>query len=94
MFGGTRNSKPDDLIAFDSGGLVDRVRVKSSELQVGLGPDDEECSNHVESKESIESYVASIHDVEASGLRNQFVEDIDVVQQTVADAYKGGNIAP
>jgi hypothetical protein len=47
----------------------------------------------VQAIQSREVDVAAIHDVEGTGLRNQPVEDIDVVQLAVADVDKRRDIA-
>ena len=44
--------------------------------------------------ESFEIEIAPIHDVKRPRLRNQFVEDVDIVQFSVADIDERGDVAP
>ncbi len=44
-------------------------------------------------KEPFEIHVATIHDVEGTRLRQQDIEDIDVVQLAVGNMDKGRNVA-
>ena len=82
------------LIAVDTPRFVDRVRIAAFVLSVGLGANHEECPCQVEREKPFEIDIAAIHDTEGSGLWQQEVEDVDVVQLAVGDMDKSRDIAP
>jgi len=73
------------LIAVDTPRFVDRVRIAAFVLSVGLGANHEECPCQVEREKPFEIDIATIHDIEGSGLWQQEVEDVDIVQLAVGD---------
>lgn len=84
----------DGLFADEAGASVDHMRVPALGLEVGLGADDGEAAGLVKAAEPIEVDVSAIHDVDGTGLGQQLIEDIDVVQLAVADEDEGRDIAP
>jgi hypothetical protein len=65
-------------------------------LGIGLGANDKKTPKtpgHVQSEKALEVHIPAIHDVEGAGLRQQDVEDIDVVQFAVGDVDKCRDIA-
>ena len=71
------------MIGAHAGGLVHRMRVAALEQNVGLGADDEEGRAEREDVEALEIHVAAVHDVERAGLRQNLVEDVDIVHFAV-----------
>ena len=62
-------------------------------FEVGLGTGHKEAFRLVQLIKPIEVDVASVHDVESTGLGQQQVQDVDVVQFAVADVEKRRDIA-
>ena len=84
----------DRLIAAQPERLVDRVRLAPSVVEVALGPSDEERRLLMESVQASEVGVGLVHDVESARLDRQFVQDIHIVQFSVRNPDKTGDIAP
>ena len=84
----------DDLIRQHSGGLVDGPRGKTLELEVALGPRDQEGRALINSVQAGEVQIAAIEDVESARLEDQLVEEIDVVNLARGDDDPTGNRAP
>ena len=82
----------DGLIAFQTGGLLHRMRVDSSEFQVFFGPCDEEREEFRKQVKSFEIQVSSIHDVEGTRFGNQNVKDIDVMELSMGDFDERGDV--
>jgi len=55
------------------------MRVATPVFSIGLSADDEEMSYSVQREQVLEVHMATIHDVEGAGLRDQQIKDIDVV---------------
>jgi len=55
------------------------MRVATPVFGIGLGSDDEETPCSVQREQALEVHMATIHDVEGAGLRDQQNKDIDVV---------------
>ena len=72
-------SQLSNLIALDSCGVVYGQRVVSGKACVVLGSCNEERSGSGDLAQSGEIDVASIHDVEGSGLEGEIVEPVDIV---------------
>ncbi len=83
----------DGLVADEASASVDRMRVPALGLEVGLGADDKEAAGGVKAAEPIEVDVSAIHDVDGTGLGQQLIENIDVMQLAVADEDEGRDIA-
>ncbi len=81
------------LVADDAGRAVCRQRVSSSEAQIRLGSCHKKTAGLVQAMQSGEVEVAAIHDVERPGLGNDLVENVHVVQLSVADVDEAGNVA-
>ena len=86
-------SEHDGLIADQSGGAIDRMRITTLGLEIGLGAGDEEAFRLVQLMKPLEVDVAAIHDVESTGLGQQQVQNVDVVQFAVADVDERRDIA-
>jgi hypothetical protein len=92
-FGGVDGGQDDSVIGSNSGALVYRMRVATLEQDVGFGAHDEEGRAEREDVQALEIHVAAIHDVERPGLRQNLVEDINVVHFAAGNADKRGDIA-
>src|ERR1700674_1475778 len=92
-FGGVDGGQDDSVIGSDSGGLVYWMRVATLEQDVGFGAYDEEGRAEREDIQALEIHVAAIHDVECPGLRQNLVEDIDVVHFAAGNADERGDVA-
>jgi hypothetical protein len=79
----------DDLIADQAGAAIDRLRENAPALEVRLGTGDEEAAGLMQGMQALEVEIATVHDVERTGLRNQQIEHIDVVQLAIADVDEG-----
>ena len=62
-------------------------------VHVLLRARDEEATGLVQPIQPCKIDVAAIHDVERPGLRNQLIEDVDVVELAVADVNEGGDVS-
>ena len=82
------------LIADQSARPVHRMRVTSLDLQIRLGAYDKETSRRMKPVQSLEIEKPSVHHIECAGLRQQLVEDIDLVHLAIADVNKTRDIAP
>jgi len=92
-FGGVERGENDRVIGSDSHALVHRMRVSALEQEVRFRADDEERRAHGESVQPLEIDVAAIHEVDGPGLRQNLVEDVDVVHFSIGNADKGGDVA-
>ena len=81
------------LIADEPGTAIDAVRISALRLGVGLGARDEEAAGLVKAVQASEIEEAAIHDVEGTWLRNQVIEDVDLVQFAATDVNEGGDVA-
>ena len=83
IFLGIETSQDHGLVAFQSGGFVYRMGVKTPETKFAFGACNEEGAGLMESIKPCVIHIATIHDVKGSRLWNQDVEDIDVVKFAV-----------
>src|SRR5208283_1451133 len=60
--------QPDDVIATQASGSIHGPRLQAIELDAGLGARDKERRSEREAVEPLEIDVATIHDIEGSGL--------------------------
>ena len=84
----------DGLIAEHTGIALGRRRVEPSGIEIRLCPDDEEGSRLVQGIEALEVGVPPVHHIEGSGLGDQKVEHIDLVQFAVRNVDNARNTAP
>lgn len=83
----------DGLIAAKPSGLVDRSGEAASRREIALGAHHEECAALSDRIQASEVEVAAIHDVEGPWLREQQVEDGDIVRGAVGQVNERGNVA-
>ena len=88
---GVETAEGNDLVASDSGGLVDRQRYEAMKMKVVLCPDYKECLGLMYAKEALEVRVTTIHDIDGARLDEQLVENVDIVHLAVGDDYHGRN---
>ena len=69
------------------------VRVAALKQNVGLGAYDEERCAEREDKKAPEIHVAAVHDVERPSLRQNLVEDVDIMHFSIGNADKRGDVA-
>jgi hypothetical protein len=69
------------------------MRVAALQQDVGFRAYDEEGRAERETVEALEIEVSAIHDAESPRLRQELVEDVDVVHFAVGDADKRGDVA-
>ena len=77
------------LIADQTTGTIDLIGIHPSESSVALCPGDEESLRAVDVVEPCVIEITSVHDIEGSGLRNEVVEDIDIVDFTIGNESPG-----
>lgn len=82
------------LIADQSRRSVDGMGIATLKLQIRFGSDYKETADGMKMMQPFEIEKPSIHDVKRAGLRQQVVEDIDLVHFAVADMNKRRDIAP
>jgi len=68
---GLNSAQRNGPIASNTTGFVPGMRVATSVFGIGLGVDDEETLCSVQREQALEVHVATIHDVEGAGLRDQ-----------------------
>src|SRR6266481_9459718 len=86
-------SKDDTLVTDQTSRAIDGMRVATLHLEVQLSTGHEEAASLVEAIEALEIEKATIHDVESARLRQQLVKDIDLVNRTLTDVNKRGDVA-
>jgi len=91
---GVKACQYDGLIANQAGASIDGMGIATLGFEVGFGAGDKETFRFVQLKKSIEVDVASVHDVESTGLGQQQIENVDVVQFAIADVKKRRDVAP
>src|ERR1019366_1832381 len=73
--------------------FVHWTRIAALEQDILFGAHDEKRGAEREDEETFEVDVAAIHDVKRTRLRQNFVEDVDVVHFAFGNADKRGDIA-
>lgn len=91
--GSAGSGEDDGGIAAQSGGVIDGSIVTAEEVEVGFGPCDEEGFGRLETEESLEIDVSSIHDIVGAGFEGKLIEDGHVVRFALRNVYKTGDIA-
>ena len=67
--------------------------MQTVENEIPFGARDEECGSETDVVKPSEIQVAAIHDVEGSGLEDQLIQEMDVVNSPVCDDDNRRNIA-
>ena len=93
VLAGVEAGQDDRLVADEPGTPIHGTRIATLSFQVQLPADDEEAAGAMKPKNPLEIQVSPIHDVEGTGLRQQLIEDVDVMHLAVADVDKCRDIA-
>jgi len=83
----------DDLIALQTRLLVDGLGIHSPAVEAFFRPRHKERSRLMHAVESFEIEIASVHQVNRSGLPDQLIEDVDLVDLPTGDDHHCGNAA-
>jgi len=83
----------DGLVAPQAGRFIDRPRFEDIETCVALGADHEIRTGRLDSEQSGEIEIATIKNVDASGLVIDLIHEVDVVDRTVGDPHEYGDWA-
>ena len=89
-----RSRPGDGLVANDAGRAIRRRRIDAMSIDVRLGTRDEEGPGLVQHIKAGKVDVATIHDVDGSGFRQEHIEGMNVVQLAIRDVDKLRNVAP
>ena len=84
----------DGLVANDAGRAIRRRRIDAMSIDVRLGTRDEEGPGLVQHIKAGKVDVATIHDVDGFGFRQEHIEGMNVVQLAIRDVDKTRNVAP
>lgn len=84
-------SQSSNLVGTHTGDFVDWAGLVTNENQVVFGPDHEEGHGLVDSIEPCKIQVSAIHDIEGSGLDDQLVENVHVVEFSLGNGNETGN---
>ena len=84
----------DGLVANDAGRAIRRRRIDAMSIDVRLGTRDEEGPGLVQHIKAGKVDVATIHDVDGSGFRQEHIEGMNVVQLAIRGVDKTRNVAP
>lgn len=85
--------KENCLIALKSGRFVYRLQIQTPRLHVAFGTKDKEGRGLMECVKTLKVEVASIHNIEGSGICSQNVEDIDIVDFAICNFDESGDRA-
>ena len=90
---GNRIVEHHDLIALQPGFFVDGLRIQTSTVESFFRPSHKERSRLMHAVESAKIQIAAVHQINRSGLPDQLIEDIDLVDLSTSDDHHGGNTA-
>lgn len=93
-FGRIESREPDDLIREESSGSVDRLQIKSLELEIAFGANDKEGQSLMKEIETLEIEITPIQDIKGTGLGYELVQDIDIVDFSFCNLDKRRDRAP
>jgi len=79
------------VIGSQSSGLVDSPRITPSQQNTSFGAGYKERTATMEAVEALEVQIAPIHHVERAGFRQQFVQNIHVMQFSVGNLNESRN---
>jgi hypothetical protein len=88
---GKRSVEGDGLVADDACRPVAGSRVDAPGIGVRLRPGDKKRTRLIECEQPLEIEIRPIHHVESTGLGDQQIEHVDIVQFAVGDVDEGGN---
>jgi len=73
------------LIASQPCGLIDRMRIKPAKLKVGFSPNDKEGIKQIQEIKAIKIKITTIQDIEKHRFRNEFIQDINIMDLPISD---------
>lgn len=82
---GIESFQDNDLVGLDPGGFVHGPRVEAFEPEVAFGSDDVEGHGLMNAIKAIEVQIPTVDDIEGSGLEDQLIEDMDIVNLPMRD---------
>src|SRR5699024_1239909 len=85
--------KANTLTAAQPGCLVHNHAAFASKLHIALGAGNEKRPGAVQTCQVRKADEAAIHDVKSTGLRNEQIEDVDLVDLAIADMDKRRDVA-
>src|ERR1700730_12836814 len=91
--GGFKRRQDNGVIGSHASRLVQWMGVAPLQQDVLFGTYDEECRAESEHKKALEIDIASVHDVERTGLGEDLIQNVHVVHFAVCNADKRRNIA-
>ena len=94
MLGRVKPVEQYRLIANNAARPIDLCRIDSSSIHIGFGAGHEESARLMQSIETSEVQVASVHDIERPSLDRHEVQHVDFVHLAVADMDKRWDCAP
>jgi len=94
ILSGVETVKKDGLVALQPGGFVDRMRVKTFEIQISFGPRHKKGRGLMDHEQAGKVEIAAIHHVDRPWLERDIVEDVDIVNLAVGNNNKDGNGTP
>jgi hypothetical protein len=88
---GVKALEDNDLIALNSRGFVDGLRIKALAIEIALGFHHKKRQGLVEAVKTTKIEIASIQDVDGSCFRKKLIEDRDIVNLSMGNDDNGGN---
>ena len=86
-----RPVEADGLVGSQAGGLVHCAGIADVVAHVGLGPGDKEGPGRMDGGQTKEIFVSTIQYVEGSGLENDPIQGVDVVDLSLGDRDEHGD---
>ena len=84
-------AQSDNLIAAQSGILVDRFGLQDTEPGIAFRADDEVGADHFDAEQPGEVEVSSVENIDAPFFEPHCIHEVNVVHGPVADAHEHGN---
>lgn len=83
-----RRTQTNDLIAPQSSRAVDRIGATDIRTKIAFRPRDKECPGLIDTMKPTKIDVSTIHYINASGLEENLVQDVHVVDTAFCNAYE------
>lgn len=81
----------DRLVTSQTCCFIDRARLADTELRVAFCADDEEGLRHLDTVKACEVEVTPVENVNASRLENDLIEEMNVMDRSICNAYEYGD---
>lgn len=92
-FARIKSIKLDDLSGLNARGFVEWLGKNGSGTEISFSPDEEESLGLMGVVEAAKVQIASVHDVNGSGIHEEVVEGIDLVDFAMSYEDQHGNAA-